>query len=315
MSYVPRTARRVHPKDMRVHEVKTSTLKLVFEEGGPKNGRPLMLVHGWPDSPRTFDKLLPALHGAGYRTVVPYLRGYGPTEFRSPFIGRKPRRTGQAVALAQDVLELADALKWKTFDLVGHDWGARVGYTLAALHPKRLNRMVTLAVAFQPGSLKAPKLSQSQAYWYQWFLCTKPGEAAFRADPLAFCKRQWQTWGPEDWFSEQELAAAAQCWTNKDFVDVALHYYRVRWGHAEADPQYAVQQARYDATVTLDVPTLLIHGMEDYCVLPETTDGAGRHFTNGYRRLLLEGVGHFPQREQPETVANAILQHLWEPQG
>ena len=79
--------------------------------------------------------------------------------------------------------------------------------------------------------------------------------------------------------------------------------------------EYAVLQARYDATVTLDVPTLLIHGMEDYCVLPETTDGAGRHFTNSYRRILLEGVGHFPQREQPGTVANAILQHLWEPKA
>ena len=303
---------RVHPTGMRVHEVKTSALKLVFEEGGPKHGKPLILLHGWPDSPRTFDRVLPTLHAAGYKTFAPYQRGFGPSEFRSPLLGRKPRRTGQPVAFAQDVIDLADALKLKQFDFVGHDWGARTGYALAALHAKRLNRLVTISVPFEPGTHKAPKLPQAQALWYQWFLCTAPGEKAFRADPIAFCKRQWETWSPQGWFSAQELAAAAQSWTNKDFADVVLHAYRVRWGHAEPDPQYGVLQTRFESTVTLDVPTLLIHGMDDRCTLAETTDGAGRHFTNGYRRLLVDGAGHFPQREQPAVVAEAIVQHLGE---
>ena len=295
---------------MRVHEIMTPTLKLVCEEGGPKDGKPVILVHGWPDSPRTWDKVAPILQAAGYRTVAPYLRGYGPSEFRSPLFGRKPRRTGQPVAFAQDVIDLADALKLKTFDFVGHDWGARTGYCLAALFPQRLERMVTLASAFEPGPAKTPPLPQAQAYWYQWFLCTDPGSAEFRKDPIAYGKRQWDTWSPEGWYTAQEFAEAAKSWTGKDFAETVLHSYRSRWGHSPKDPAYAVLQARYESTMTLSVPSVYIQGLDDRCGLPATSDGMGRHFTNGYRRILVDGVGHFPQRENPKLVADEILQHL-----
>lgn len=295
---------------MRVHEIKTSTLKLAYEDGGPRNGKPLFLVHGWPDSPRTWDKILPVLHAAGYRTLAPYLRGYGPSEFRSPLFGRKPRHTGQPVAFAQDVIDLADALKIKTFDYVGHDWGARTAYALAALFPQRLQRMVSISVPFEPGPAKPPRLPQAQAYWYQWYLCSIPGERAFREDPVAYGKRQWDTWSPAGWYDPAELAEAAKSWTGKDFADVVLHSYRSRWGHAEKDPAYGVLEARFASTMTIGVPTLLLHGLEDYCSLPETTDGAGRYFTGGYTRILLDGVGHFPQRENSRLVADEILRHL-----
>ncbi len=295
---------------MQVHEVKTSTLKLAYEEGGPANGKPLILLHGWPDSPRTWDKVLPALHDAGYRTVAPYLRGYGKTDFRSPLLGRKPRRTGQPVAFAQDAIDLADKLKLECFDFVGHDWGARAGYALAALFPRRLKKLVTISVPFKPGIAEPPSLPQAQAYWYQWHLCSKPGEKTFRKDTVAYGKRQWDTWSPVGWYSPDEFAETAKSWTGKDFADVVLHSYRSRWGHAEQDPAYAVPQARLDSTASLDVPTLALHGLEDRCVLPETTDGSGRYFTNGYTRILLDGVGHFPQRENPRLVADEILRHL-----
>jgi pimeloyl-ACP methyl ester carboxylesterase len=295
---------------MRSHEVKTSTLKIVYEEGGPKDGKPVLLLHGWPDSPRTWDKILPALHTAGYRTIAPYLRGYGPTEFRSPMFGRKPRRTGAEAAFAQDAIDLADKLKLATFDVIGHDWGARTAYALAAVHRHRLERMVTLSVPFQPGALQPPRLPQAQAYWYQWFLCSIPGEKEFRKDPIAYCRRQWDTWSPAGWYTEQQFAATAQSWTNRDFADVVLHSYRSRWGHAETDPAYGVQETRFRSAQSLDVPTLLLHGMEDHCTLAESTDGAGRYFTNGYRRILLDGVGHFPQRENPALVAEETLRHL-----
>lgn len=295
---------------MHAHEIKTPALKLVYEEEGPKDGKPVILLHGWPDSPRTWDKVLPALHEAGYRTIAPYLRGYGPSEFRSPFLGRKPRRNGQPVAFAQDVIDLADKLKLGSFDFVGHDWGARTGYTLAALFPKRLERMVAIASPYEPGPAKTPPLPQAQAFWYQWFLCTDPGMKLFREDPVAYGKRQWDTWSPEGWYTTADLAEAAKSWTGKDFADVVLHSYRSRWGHAEKDPAYAVLQARYESTVSLDVPTVFVQGLEDHCCLPETSDGMGRHFTNGYRRILVEGVGHFPQRENPKLVADEILRHL-----
>ena len=295
---------------MRVREVKTSKLKLVYEEGGPGDGKPLFLLHGWPDSPRTWDKVLPVLHAAGYRTIAPYLRGYGPTEFRSSLFGRKPQRTGQPVAFAQDVIDLADALKVKTFDFVGHDWGARTAYCLAALFSQRLERMVALSSAFQPGPAKTPPLPQTQAYWYQWFLCTDPGRDAFRKDPIAYGKRQWDTWCPEGWYTPEEFIEVSKSWTGKDFTDVVLHSYRSRWGHSPMDPAYAVMQARYESTLTLSVPIVYIQGVDDRCTLPETSDGMGRHFTNEYRRILIDGVGHFPQRENPRLVADEILRHL-----
>jgi pimeloyl-ACP methyl ester carboxylesterase len=295
---------------MRVNEVKTSALKMAYEAGGPRGGKPVILIHGWPDSPRTFDKVLPMLHGAGYRTIAPYLRGFGPTTFRSPMFGRKPRRTGQPVALAQDIIDLADALKLKSFDLVGHDWGARTAYALAALFPRKLERMVTIAVPFVPGSPKPPAPSMAQAAWYQWFFDTPIGQRSFREDPTAFCRRMWDTWSPQGWYGAQQFAAAAQSWTNADFVDVTLQYYRARWNPAAQDPDYGVLQTRFESTPTLDVPTLLLQGLEDGVTLPESTDGAGRYFTNGYRRILLDGVGHFPQRENPELVAEEIVRHL-----
>ncbi len=295
---------------MKIQKIKTPLLRIAYEESGPAEGEPLFLLHGWPDSARTWDAVLPFLHEAGYRTITPYLRGYGPSTFRHPILGRKPRRTGQPVAFAQDIVDLADRLRLKRFHYVGHDWGAHAGYVLAALFPQRLKSLVTISVPFRPGEAALPPFPQARAYWYQWLLCSKPGEKKFREDPVAYGKAQWDVWSPSGWYTEQEFAEAAKSWEGKDFQDVVLHSYRSRWGHAELDPKYAKQQARYQSTRTLHIPTLLLHGEQDHCVLPETTERAERHFTAFYRRLLLEGVGHFPQRENPEATAAAIVEHL-----
>lgn len=295
---------------MRIQELKTPVLRLAYEMSGPKNGEPLFLLHGWPDSPRSWDKVLPMLHDAGYQTVAPYLRGYGPSTYRDHLLSRNPRRTGQPVAFAQDVIALADHLPLQRFHFIGHDWGARTGHALAALFPNRLKSLTTIAVPFEPGKGKMPKFPQAQAFWYQWLLCTEPGSKTFREDPVAFGKAQWDAWSPEGWYTKGELAETAKSWKGTDFADTVLHSYRSRWGHAEMDPRYDVLQDRFEATLTLSTPTLLLHGMEDRCELAETTDGAGRYFTGGYRRQLIDDVGHFPQREAPEEVAAAVLEHV-----
>lgn len=297
---------------MRILEVKTPVLRLAYEESGPKKGEPLLLVHGWPDSPRAWDQVLPALHDAGYRTIAPYLRGFGPTVYRSRFFGRKPKHTGQVVALAQDIVDLLDALRLRSVHLIGHDWGANAAYATAALFPQRLKSLVTLAVAFRPATKEVPPFPQAQAYWYQWLQCTEPGAKKFREDPVAFCKAQWDSWGPEGWYSQHDLAEAARSWQGDAFVDTVLHYYRTRWGHAEPDPNYAVLHDRFVATTSLPTPTTLIHGMEDRCTLAESTDGIGKYFTGRYHRVLLDDSGHFPHREQPKETAAAILEHLRE---
>lgn len=295
---------------MRVLEVKTPVLRLAYEESGPKKGEPLLLVHGWPDSPRTWDKVLPALHEAGYKTVVPYLRGYGPTVFRDPLIGRNPRRTGQPSALAQDMVDLADRIGLRNFHFIGHDWGARCGYVLAALHPQRLKSLIAVSVPFIPPPAKPYSFDQMHAFWYQTLLGTAMGEKLLRADVEAFGRAQWDRWSPAGWYTEGELAEAARSWKGKDYADVVLQYYRAAWDPAQLDPRYQVHQDRLQATKVLHTPTTLIHGMKDSCVLPETTDGADQHFTASYKRVLLDDVGHFPQRENPAATSEAILHHL-----
>lgn len=295
---------------MDLNKLKTTVLRQAYEVSGPEKGEPLILLHGWPDSPRTWDKVLPHLHEAGYRTVAPFLRGYGPSTFRNPLIGRRPRRTGQPVAYAQDMIDLADRLELQRFHFIGHDWGTLAGYALAALFPERLKSLVAISVPYQPGMQKVPEFPQAQAFWYQWLLCTIPGDSKFRADPIAYGRAQWDAWSPPGWYSEAEFAAAARSWTGKSFVDVVLHAYRSRWGHAPLDPRYARLQAQLEITSTLSVPTVLLHGKEDRCELVQTTDGAERYFNKGYRRIVLDGVGHFPSRENPVEAARAIVTHV-----
>ncbi len=294
---------------MNVKTIKTSVLRQAYEVSGPRRGEPLLLLHGWPDSPRTWDKVLPHLHEAGYKVIAPYLRGYGASRFRNRLLRRNPRRTGHPVAYAQDIIDLADQLGLKRFHFVGHDWGAMAGYALAALFPKRLKSLVAVSVPFEPGS-KPPAYPQARAFWYQWLLCSNPGEELFRSDPVAYGRAQWEAWSPSGWYTEQDFKQAAESWQGEDFKEVVLHAYRSRWGHAALDPRYAGLHRRFKATEMLHVPTLLLHGKDDRCELAETTEGAERFFDGGYRRVLLEGVGHFPARETPIDSAEAILEHL-----
>ncbi len=295
---------------MKTLFVTTPVLKQAYEVAGPKQGEPIFLLHGWPDSPRTWDGVLPVLHDAGFQTIAPYLRGYGPSRFRTKPFGGRLRRTGQPVAFAQDMIHLADGLKLKRFYFIGHDWGARTGYALAALFPKSLKSLVAISVPFEPGNAEPPPFPQAYAFWYQWLLCTKPGEKKFREDPVAFGRAQWDAWSPASWYTQAEFEETAESWKGTDFKDVVLHSYRSRWGHAELDSRYAALQARYESTTFVHVPTLLLHGVEDHCELKATADGADHWFKSSYRRQLIEGVGHFPQREAPESVAAAILAHV-----
>ena len=295
---------------MRIQKVKTPQIKQAFEVSGPEAGEPLFLVHGWPDSPRTWDGVLSALHAAGYRTVVPYLRSYGPSTFRTRILASSPRHTGQPVAYAQDMLDLADHLRLKRFHFIGHDWGARTAYALAGIAPQRLKSLVTISVPFEPGKAVPPKFPQAQAFWYQWLLCTVPGEKKFRADPVAFGRAQWDAWSPTGWYTEADFAEASKSWKGTAFADVVLHAYRSRWGMASLDPAYKKRQARFESTKTISIPTTLLHGVEDSCELVATTDGAEKYFTAGYERILIGGVGHFPQRENPDRTAGHILDHL-----
>ncbi|MGI4865216.1 MAG: alpha/beta fold hydrolase [Janthinobacterium lividum] len=288
--------------------VRTELLAIAYEEGGPADGPPVLLLHGWPDAARGWAAVAQRLQAAGWRTIIPYLRGTAPTQFLDPHTPR----IGAGVALAQDAIDLLDALHLDQVAVVGHDWGARAAYTLAALFPERITAIATLALAYQPhGRFTLPGFAQSRLFWYQWFQCTEAGAAAVRQDPAGFARIQWDTWSPPGWFNEAEFAATAAHFNEPDWAAITLHAYRSRWLPGEAtDPRYEALQQRLHETEHLTVPTLLIQGAADTCDAPQESEGLDQYFTAGYRRLLLEGVGHFPHREAPDAVATAILQLL-----
>lgn len=285
----------------------TPTLSIGCEVSGSEQGRPVFLLHGWPDDARTWDRVLPTLRNAGYRTVVPYLRGCGPTRFRSP---RTPRN-GQLVALGQDVLDLADAMKLRTFAVVGHDWGARAAYIAACLAPERVTQCVALSVGWGTNDPAQPlPLKQVQNYWYHWYMATDRGADLVREQRHELTRYIWTIWNPGWRISEEELAATASSFDNPDWAEVVLHSYRVRWGWAEKDAAYAPLEAMLARDSSIRVPTLVIHGGGDPCNDPSTSEGKERFFTARYERIVLDRVGHFPQREAPGPVADAILGFL-----
>lgn len=282
----------------------TPRLDLSYERSGPDGGDIVVLVHGWPDSLRTWDGVVPALNTAGLQTIVPSLRGYGGTTFRDPHTPR----SGETVALARDILDLADALGIAQFGLVGHDWGTRALFDACILAPERIDYAIALSLGWWPANA-GRKLSwaQKQAFWYQWYLATPHGAEAFRADPRGFCRRLWDTWSPAHWYDERSWEDAASAFTDPDWCDVVIHYYRARWGQAEPDPAYADDAAKVRAATAITTPTMIIHGLADTCCLPELSESCNEYFTTQYARETLDGIGHFPQREAPEEVARLIL--------
>jgi len=216
--------------------IHTDLLEIAFEDGGPANGPPVLLLHGWPDAPCGWSGLAPRLYAGGWRTIAPYLRGSGPTRFLSD----ETPRVGAGLALAQDAVDLADRLALDRFAIVGHDWGARAAYTVAALFPERVTSITALALAYQPqGLFTIPSFDQARRFWYQWFLCTDGGAAKVQANPIEFARIQWETWSPPGWFTAKEFAKAAESFANPDWALVTRNTYRSRWREGEAwDSRY-----------------------------------------------------------------------------
>jgi pimeloyl-ACP methyl ester carboxylesterase len=286
--------------------VTTPLLRIAYETGGPENGAPVLLLHGWPDDARTYDKVAPALIAAGFHTIVPWLRGFGETTFLS----KETIRSGEMVAMAQDALDLVDALNLKTFAIVGHDWGARIAYALAILAPERVKRIVTMSVGWQPGALPTPHFEQARKYWYQWFMATELGAKAVSENRKAFARIMWQTWAPPGWFGEAEFDRTARSFENPDWAGITVHSYRVRWGEAPKDPRYAELDELVLGAKAISVPTLMIQGGADSVTLPDTTEGKDQYFTGGYRRVVLDGIGHFPTREAAGEVNRLVVEFL-----
>ena len=288
--------------------LKTQLLSIAYEAGGPAGGYPVFLLHGWPDVPAGWANVTRTLEHGGYRTIAPYLRGFHPTEFLS---ANTPRFAG-AVAMAQDVIDIANLVGVERFAVVGHDWGARIAYTLAALFPERVSSISALALAYQPrAEFHLGTFVQSKHFWYQFFQCTDAGANAVRADPIGFARIQWETWSPEGWFNEKDFVAASEAFRNPDWAEITLNAYRSRYLPGEVvDHRYDELQEKLRNIVQIRIPALMFQGASDFCDLPSASEGRERYFLNGYTRVLLSGVGHFPHREAPNEVGSGVLRFL-----
>jgi len=286
----------------------TELLNIAFEMEGTLTGKTVFLLHGWPDAPAGWRQVASTLQEHGFTTITPYLRGLHPTEFRSEEV---PRFAG-AIAMAQDVIDLADKLKVDCFAVVGHDWGARIAYTLAALFPERVEAIAALALAYQPrGEFHLGSFVQSKQFWYQFFQCTDAGAEAVRTDPVGFARIQWDTWSPIGWFAEEDFRIASRYFDKPDWAKITLNAYRSRYLPSEViDHRYDQLQAKLKDIVEIEVPTLMIQGASDFCDLPSASENQEKYFPNGYERIVLDGIGHFPHREAPAHVVDAALRLL-----
>lgn len=281
----------------------TDLLEIAYLESGEQHNEVIVFLHGWPDDATTW--LSVRGHFPGYRTIIPFWRGFGETRFLST----ETLRTGNPARLAMDIIALLDAINVKEFVVIGHDWGANVGEALAVGWPERVMKLAQLSTPSRLGGLKTPPFAHARLEWYHWFMATKRGADTVHNDPVGFGKIMWDTWSPEGWYTEETFTQVSKNWLNPDFVAVTLHSYRSRWDEWPVDPDTAELEAKIKATKSLSLPALFIGGEKDGVNPPWVSEKVGEKFTGPFERIILPGVGHFPQREAPEKVAG-ILQHF-----
>ena len=286
--------------------VRTPFLEIGYLESGPAAGPPVVLLHGWPSDVHDWDAVAAGLAAAGYRVLVPWLRGFGPTRFLDPAV----RRSGQQAAIGADLRDFMDALGIDRALLAGYDWGGRAACVVAALWPERVRGLVTInGYAIQDiraASLIPADELQVQRYWYQWYFHTPRGREGLAHNRRGIAKLLWKSWSPNWDFSDAEFEATAASFDNPDFVDITIQSYCHRYGNAPGDPEYYALEQRLAAQPTIPVPTVVLHGECDGVGPPAHSANAARHFTGRFERQVIPVAGHFLSRENPQAVVLAI---------
>jgi pimeloyl-ACP methyl ester carboxylesterase len=285
--------------------VRTSVLEIAYLESGSPDGTPVILLHGWPSDVHDWDEVALRLAAAGYRVLVPWLRGFGPTRF----LDASTIRSGQQAAVGADLRDFMDALGLHKALLAGYDWGGRAACVVAALWPERVLGLVTIngyAIQDIIGSRKPASVEQEHRYWYQWYFHTERGRAGLVKDRRAIAKLLWKLWSPNWDFDDATFEASAASFDNPDFVEVTIQSYRHRYGNAAGDPAYDDLEVSLAVQPKIVVPTVVLHGACDGVGPPEQSEGPGRHFTGAYERRVIPVAGHFLSREAPGAVIEAL---------
>jgi len=288
-----------------VQQIAAGALEVGYVDLGPPGGRAVLLLHGWPYDICSYADVAPPLAAAGYRVIVPYLRGYGTTRFRS----EDTPRNGQQSALAVDAIALLDALGVDEAIVAGFDWGARTANVMAALWPERCRAMVSvsgyLIGSQQAGQAPLPPDAE-RAWWYQYYFATERGRAGYQAYRRDFARLIWRTASPAWRFDNATFARSAAAFDNPDHVAVVIHNYRWRIGLAAGEPDLDVLERRLAAFPAIAVPTITLEGDANGAPHPDPAAYTAR-FTGKYaHRTLTGGIGHNLPQEAPLDFVHAI---------
>jgi pimeloyl-ACP methyl ester carboxylesterase len=285
--------------------IRTNVLEIAYQESGPADGAPVILLHGFPDDVHAYDGVAPPLAADGCRVLVPWLRGYGPTRFLDP----ATPRSGQQAALGADLRDFMDALGIRQAILAGYDWGGRAACIVAALWPERVRGLVSITgynIQNIPASGNPASAAAEYRHWYQWYFHTERGRAGLTKNRHDICKLLWKLWSPNWNFDEATCRRTGESFENPDFVDVVIQSYRHRYGNAPGDPALEPIEQRLAEQPKITVPTIVLHGAADGVGPPGNSEQHARHFTSRYERRVIPIVGHFLPNEAPDAVVEAV---------
>jgi pimeloyl-ACP methyl ester carboxylesterase len=295
-----------HASFAPLKQIDAGTLNVGYAEAGPADGHPVILLHGWPYDIYSFVDVAPLLAAAGYRAIVPFLRGYGTTRFLSA----DTVRNGQQAVVATDIVALMDALKIEKAILAGYDWGARTAAIIAALWPERCTALVSVSgylIGSQAANMQPLPPSAELQWWYQFYFATERGRAGYEKYRHDFAKLIWQIASPQWKFDDATFDRSAAAFENPDHVAIVIHNYRWRLGLAQGEAKYDDLENKLAQGPAITVPSITLEG--DANGAPHADPSVyAKKFTGQYsHRTITGGIGHNLPQEAPQAFADAVV--------
>jgi len=287
--------------------IRAGVLDVGYFESGPANGRPVILLHGFPYDVHSYVEVAPDLARQGYRVIVPHLRGHGSTVFSE----RDTPRSGQQAAIGEDLRDLLDALKIDKAVLAGYDWGGRAACVAAALWPERCVGLVSvnsyliqdIAKSKQPAPAKVER-----GFWYQFYFQTERGQAGLKEHRRDIAKLMWRDNSPTWKFDDATFDRSAASFDNDDYVDVVIHSYRHRLAGAPGFSRYDTLEDRLARQPAITVPTVTLDGDSDGVIAATDGKSSAPRFSGKRVHRIVEGIGHNLPQEAPGAFAEAVRQ-------
>jgi pimeloyl-ACP methyl ester carboxylesterase len=287
--------------------VDAGALNVAYYEAGPADGPVVMLLHGFPYDIHSYVDVAPMLAAQGCRTIVPYLRGYGPTRFRD----QATPRSGEQAAMGADLMALMDALGVKRAVFAGYDWGGRAACVAAALWPDRCSGLVSVNSYLIQDIAKAMVPARPERefpLWYQYYFQLERGRAGLTANRRGIARILWKQWSPNWHFDDATFDRTAVAHDNPGYVDVVIHSYRHRFGLADGDPQYADLQRRLAALPVIPVSTITLDGDADGVAPATDSTSTAAKFTGRRTHQVIPRAGHNLPQEEPGAFAGAVME-------